>query len=187
MKKQTQKTNQVQKSAKKHNKLHLDLGNPVTVMANQIASLFEKLKDVSVAFDYGAKKIRLYVTDVQKADALNLIMKHHHDIGNLYLNVEIVEATANDTTVLTPPSWKIKIPIKGKHEAFGKAFGPWVKSTILTTPDKQKWYFCEFAPAVLSWQADDIRNPKGFQSCTVEDIVKLACDTDGIQISTLPR
>lgn len=160
----------------------LNLGNPVTVLANKVIALTNFMTDVAAAYDYDAKKVRLYCSDVEKADALNLIVNHHFDIGNLALDVEVVEATAQEATPLDVPLWTITQ--KAKHDAFGIVFDGFVKQTVIVVQGRQKWYFSEFAPIVASWQADDLQNPNGFQSATLADVVKEVFDTTGIQIST---
>lgn len=59
---------------------------------------------------------------------------------------------------------------------------PW-RFEAMSQQDKTKWYFCEFAPLTLSWQADDLQNPSGFQCALLADMVKVVFDIKGIQVS----
>ena len=100
----TKKTKQVTKTAAKK----LDLANPVTLAANRISTLLDKIPGISTAFEYESKTLTVYVSDFDKGIPVKMLLRRKHDVGGgLVLNVKAYDVSGAEPEELTPPTWTI--------------------------------------------------------------------------------
>lgn len=71
----------------------LNLQSPWITYVNEVRALFAKDPEVSVEYEDGdAKRLSLFVTSQEKADALTQIMPQKVEFGNVILEIEVVPA-----------------------------------------------------------------------------------------------
>lgn len=183
----TKKTKQVKKIAAKK----LDLANPVTLAANRIRTLLDKIPGISTAFDYESKTLTVYVADFDKGIPVKMLLKRKHDVGGgLVLNVKAYDVSGVEPEELTPPTWTItdegmfnnaKTILRGfKYAGFKPEF-----SEIKMPKSKDVFRFIELAPLAMFYDADTLQNPYGVAAEFPADLFKFAFDCDRFMVSTI--
>ena len=72
--------------------MDMKLSPPWVKYYNEINSLFGEDPDVTVAFDEDNYKIRLFVDDTDKAAALDRLLLHEKQFGNVTVTVDVIPA-----------------------------------------------------------------------------------------------
>ena len=165
----------------------LALGNPVTVLADELMTMLNMLKGVITAFDYNTATLGVFVSDPKRSDALRYFLVREHQIGNLKLKVRIWDATVPDTPEeLGPQSWTVNDDAQLRHVKAifeGSALEPEI--TTLMDQTGTRWDFLEFPPLPVQFQADTLQNPRGVQTELAENVVRKAFLFDKYKISSM--
>lgn len=165
----------------------LKLGNPVTVLANELMSMLNMLDGVVTSFDYETATLGVFVSKRERSDAIRYFLVREHELGNIKLKVRIWDVTLPDTPEeLGPQSWTVTDEAELKHAKTifeGSGLEPEVTSLIDQTGTR--WDFLEFPPIPVQFQADTLLNPKGIQTELLENIVRKAFKFDKYKISSL--
>ena len=165
---------------------NLDLGNPVTVLANELMSMLNVLDGVVTSFDYETATLGVFVSKRERSDAIRYFLVREHELGNLKLKVRIWDVTLPETPEeLGPQSWTVTDEAELRHAKTifeGSGLEPEVTSLIDQTGTR--WDFLEFPPIPVQFQADTLLNPKGIQTELLENIVRKAFKFDKYKISS---
>lgn len=145
------------------------LANPITSLANKLATLFEGNPDYMTCFSYDENKLRVGCKVEGMAENLASICRTHFDIGNLYLDVEFCDIIGmkgrgkKQKPVFSTPvevSEKITDPKK-----FAKMWKKCFETTnsygnIKTAVDifGIRWWYIMGSPVVLQYDNDDELN-----------------------------
>ena len=81
----------------------LKILSPWYTLYNEVKAMFAQDRDIRVIFDdeTEVKRIKLYVADNNKAAALDKLMKHEYNFGNVVVYVDIIPAnTAAAETII---------------------------------------------------------------------------------------
>ena len=165
----------------------LALGNPVTVLADELMAMLNMLKGVVTSFDYDAATLGVFVSDPKRSEALRYFLVREHKLGNLKLKVRIWDVTVPDTPEeLGPQTWTITDEAQLKHvKTIFKDSGLEPEITSLVDQYDTRWDFLEFPPIPVYFQADSLQNPNGFQTELMENVVRKAFKFDKYKISSM--
>lgn len=165
----------------------LALGNPVTVLADELMSVLNMLKGVVTSFDYDAATLGVFVSDPKRSEALRYFLVREHKLGNLKLKVRIWDVTVPDTPEeLGPQTWTITDAAQLEHvKAIFKDSGLEPEITSLVDQIGTRWDFLEFPPIPVHFQADTLQNPSGVQTELLENVVRKAFMFDKYKISSM--
>lgn len=165
----------------------LALGNPVTVLADELMSMLNMLKGVVTSFDYDAATLGVFVSDLERSSALRYFLVREHKLGNLKLKVRIWDVSVPDVPEeLGPQSWTVtdEAELKFAKTIFeGSGLEPEVTSLMDQTGTR--WDFLEFPPLPVQFQADTLQNPRGVQTELAENVVRKAFLFDKYKISSM--
>lgn len=165
----------------------LDLGNPVTVLANELMGMLNMLDGVVTAFDYETATLGVFVSKGDRADAIRYFLVREHVLGNLKLKVRIWDVSVpEEPEELGPQSWTVTDEAELRHAKTifaGSGLEPEV--TSLMDQAGTRLDFFEFPPIPISFQADTLQNPRGMQTELLENIVRKAFKFDKYKISSM--
>lgn len=165
----------------------LALGNPITVLAEELMTMLNMLNGVVTSFDYDTATLGVFVSVPKSSDALRYFLVREHKLGNLKLKVRIWDVTLPETPEeLGPQSWTVTDEAELRHAKTifeGSGLEPEVTSLIDQTGTR--WDFFEFPPIPISFQADTLQNPRGMQTELLENIVRKAFKFDKYKISSM--
>ena len=164
----------------------LELGNPITVLANELMAMLNMLDGVVTAFDYETATLGVFVSKRERSDAIRYFLVREHELGNLKLKVRIWDVTLPEPPEeLGPQSWTVTDEAELRHAKNifeGSGLEPEVTSLIDQTGTR--WDFLEFIPLAVQFQADTLQNPNGFQTELLENVVRKAFKFDKYKISS---
>jgi len=172
----------------------LDLANPVTLAANRIKAMIDRIPGLSAAYDYEEKTLTVYVSDFDKGIPVKMLLRRKHDVGgSLVLNVKAYDVSGIEPEELTPPTWTItdegmfndaKTILRGfSYAGFEPEF-----TEIKMPKSKDVFRFIELAPLAMFYDADTLQNPYGVSAEFPADLFKFAFDCDRFMVSTIaPR
>ena len=163
------------------------LGNPITVLAEELMAMLNMLNGVVTSFDYDTATLGVFVSVPKSSDALRYFLVREHKLGNLKLKVRIWDVTVPDTPEeLGPQSWTITDAAQLEHvKAIFKDSGLEPEITSLVDQVGTRWDFLEFPPIPVQFQADTLQNPRGMQSELLENVVRKAFKFDKYKISSV--
>lgn len=142
----------------KNNMNKLDLSAPWNIFYREVSCLFGQDPDVTINYDEDNYILKLYVNNLDKAEALARIMPIEKTYGNVTLKIEVVPPNLNDLK---------------RSEYFEKAFkGNPVLSRVVHgyLPGGGELNFMLFEAEVAQYYADNLRDPDGFISTLYETI-----------------
>lgn len=165
----------------------LALGNPITVLAEELMTMLNMLNGVVTSFDYDTATLGVFVSVPKSSDALRYFLVREHKLGNLKLKVRIWDVTVPDTPEeLGPQPWTITDAAQLEHvKAIFKDSGLEPEITSLVDQIGTRWDFLEFPPIPVQFQADTLQNPRGMQSELLENVVRKAFKFDKYKISSM--
>ena len=170
---------QKMKTSKKSKK-SAKLANPVTSLANKIATAFAGDSSITAKFYFNKSTLRVICEKSETAIALAAISKSHFDLGNLYLDAKGRKKQVKDVPKLTQP----KAFAKAFEAAFGKC-KTYSEVIDITDPFGSTWYYLLGSTFVCQYDNDDTRSPWGITSCLPEDVfVEMLDVPNGVKIST---
>lgn len=165
----------------------LDLGNPVTVLANELMSMLNMLDGVVTSFDYETATLGVFVSNEDRSSAIRYFLVREHELGNLKLKVRIWDVSVpEEPEELGPQSWTVTDEAELRHAKTifaGSELEPEV--TSLMDQAGTRWDFFEFPPIPISFQADTLQNPRGMQTELLENVVRKAFKFDKYKISSM--
>ena len=166
---------------------HFELGNPITVLANELMGMLNMLDGVVTSFDYESATLGVFVSKRERSDALRYFLVREHKLGNLKLKVRIWDVTLPETpVVLGPQSWTVTVEAELKHaKAIFDGSGLEPEVTSLVDQAGTIWNFLEFPPAPVQFQADTLQNPRGIQTELLENVVRKAFKFDKYKITSM--
>ena len=181
------KGNNNMKSSKKHKK-STKLANPVTSLANKIATVFEGDESITTKFYFNKSTLRVICEKPRVAAELAAICKDHFDLGNLHLDIQFL--------YIDHLGKKVQIECGAKHtnpEDFAAAFTTAFKDrysyggvSTAVDPFQSTWYYLQGSAWVCQYDNDDTRNPWGVTSCLPEDVfAELLAIPNGVKVSTI--
>ena len=68
----------------------IGLSSPWVLTYKKIRAMFAEDKQVTVLYNDEEKKIQLFVDSDEKASALDILLRHEYDFGNVKLTVEVI-------------------------------------------------------------------------------------------------
>lgn len=165
----------------------LDLGNPVTVLANELMSMLNMLDGVVTSFDYKTATLGVFVSNGDRSSAIRYFLVREHELGNLKLKVRIWDVSVpEEPEELGPQSWTITEAAQLEHvkTIFDGSF---LKPTVTSLMDQAgtRWDFLEFPSLPVHFQADTLQNPRGMQTELLENVVRKAFKFDKYKISSM--
>ncbi len=156
----------------------VSLANPATLLANRIDAFFKADPDVTTHFAYmgdGISNPTIYITvsDPEKADYINRLIIREHELGGITLSVKVVQACAGDVEVLAEPSSGDSTPPVEMLRKATKGNKNVVNIFSIFVPLFQVTYnFCETAPTICFYQADNISNAHGYEAVLPVELIK---------------
>lgn len=141
-----------------------DLSAPWTVWFRKLEALFAEDPEVDVSLDAEGREVTVRVGNAVKADALAQLLPDEVTFGGVTLDVVVLPANEDATDAQL---WRW---------AFdgNPALADVVEAQL---PDGSPVTFALFAPVCAQWFADDLTNPYGIQTRTLEDVARdvLSC------------
>lgn len=169
----------------------VELANPITGHAYKLMSLFRGARGVETKFNFKKHTVFIYVENDEQAVALNDIIKHVIELGNLQLDIKVYCGKMGEKAkALKPTGLKGKMTSEEMCKKFAKAFfGNKFVAKIMSAvaPDGNVWWFVLGKKDVCQFQNDDIQNPWLVTSCLPEEILKQFFTHTGVQISTVVK
>ena len=163
------------------------LGNPITVLAEELMTMLNMLNGVVTSFDYDTATLGVFVSVPKSSDALRYFLVREHKLGNLKLKVRIWDVSVpEEPEELGPQSWTVTDEAELRHAKTifaGSELEPEV--TSLMDQVGTRWDFLEFPPIPVQFQADTLQNPRGMQSELLENVVRKAFKFDKYKISSM--
>lgn len=68
----------------------VNLSSPWVTFIHEIQMLFGQDPDISIVVDNGDSEVKLYVDNLQKADALTKLLPDHKDFGGVTLKITVI-------------------------------------------------------------------------------------------------
>lgn len=173
---------------KKTRKKSAKLANPVTSLANKLASIFDGDSTITTKFFFSKSTLRIICEKSEVAIALAYICKSHFDLGNLFLDVQFfyIDSKGRKKQVKD-------VPAALDPAAFTKAFkvafsGCATYGGVIEMEDifGTTWHYLLGSKTVCQYDNDDTRNPWGVTSCLPEEIFTEFLEIpNGVKISTM--
>ncbi len=144
---------------------------PWVAHARKIKAMFKYDDDVNVVYDEDEIVVRLLVRGQAKADALDKLLVHEVEFGNVKLTVSVVPANEDAT------------PVDVCRDAF---YGNEAVSEIYTADEgfADGMAFVVFEPDVSQFFNDNLASPFGVESYLYEDIARDIFALGGAVFST---
>lgn len=169
----------------------LKLANPITLTANRLSALLNRIDGLTTAFDYDKKTLTVYVHDIDKLIPVQLLLKRKHDVGGgLFLKVDAYDIAGAKPEELGTASWTItdeamfenlKALLKGfSYFGFIPEF-----SEVKMPKSKDVFRFVELPPVALCYDSDTLTNPHGVSADLVADIFLDTFTCEQFRVSTL--
>lgn len=136
----------------------LNLSSPWMIFYHELETLFSGDEQIKMEFDNNDVVTSIYVDDAEKADALEKILPHNVDFGNVTMGIEVIPANGEKTKAID----LFKKAFKGN-----KAVG--MVDTV-KTPHGSDVNFVAFKPDVCQYFADNLCSIWGLETCLYEDI-----------------
>lgn len=169
----------------------LKLSNPVTMAANRLKQLLNRIDGLTTAFDYDKKTLTVYVHDTDKVLPIQMLLKRKHEVGGgLVLNVKAYDVSYVEPEEICTASWTItdeamfeylKTLLKGfTYFGFVPEF-----SEVKMPKSKDVFRYVELPPVALCYGSDTLQNPHGVSAELVADIFLDAFTCTQFRVSTL--
>ena len=138
----------------------VNLSSPWVTFIHEIQMLFGQDPDISIVADIEEPEIKLYVDNIQKADALNKLLPDHKDFGNVTLKISVVPS--NIATDDSPVA------------IIRKAFDGNPVLSFATTVDAKigSFSYAVFKNEVVQFFNDQLDDLHGNKSMLYQDIAK---------------
>jgi hypothetical protein len=135
----------------------VDLASPWMIHARKVKAMFEMDDEVRVEYD-DEPRVRLYVSNPSKANAIESIIKHEVPFGNVILKVDVIPPNEGMTT----------------EQNFRAAFesNPVFAGTITEDIPGGQAVFAVFEPVTVQYKNDDISSAFGVETTTYEQLAK---------------
>ena len=169
----------------------VNLVNPITGHANELAAFLSKDADIHTKFEFKRRVLRIYVDNAAKAEALACVLKKRIELGNLYLDIAVYPGNG-DGKYGKKLNCEICAEDKGDPKVLYTIWKLAFRGNknfvrILQAKDQADvvWTFALFNRVAVQWLNDDIQNPELTTSALPETVVKtFAAEHLGVQIST---
>lgn len=146
--------------------------SPWAVYAHELEAFFAKDDDVLVSYDNDKVKVKLYVRDKKKADALTMLLPTYKNFGNVTLAITVIPANS-----LTSVADLLQDALEG-NEAFSRIIE--VKD-VMSNPIN----YVLFEKEVVQYPTDDLGDANGLRSTLYQDMAKeIFGDLEGIFFCT---
>lgn len=149
----------------------LNQSPPWVAHARKIKAIFDYDDDVDVVYDNDDLVVRLLVRGQAKADAIDKLINHEVEFGNVTLTVSVVPANGEET------------PASICRDAF---YGNEAVNEIYTSTEGfgHDMAFVVFEPIVSQFFNDNLASPFGVESYLFEDMARDVFALDGAVYST---
>lgn len=135
----------------------LKLQSPWVSYARKINALFEKDPEVAVDWNDATMELKLYVDSQEKAEALDKLLKHEIEFGNVKMTVTVIPANIVDRTMMNLFETAFKgnpaVSYTKSIDAMGFSSG-----------------YIVFKPEVVQYFNDDLTDINGLASTLYEDL-----------------
>lgn len=158
----------------------MKLANPITSLANRIATVFDGDSNYMTCFSFDENKLRIGCKVEGIPEKLASICKTHFDIGKLYLDVEFCYILGyrgrrnRKTPILSSGVTSKKLTDTKK---FAKTWKDCFENTnsygnikSVTDVFGQRWWYIMSSPVVLQYDNDDVLNYWGLTSTLPETV-----------------
>lgn len=150
----------------------LELVSPWVNFYKEIEALFGRDPEIRVEIDDADKKVTLYVSNGDKAEALSRLLPDTKTFGNIEVRIEVINE--ND-----PDNWDL---LENYEMAFkGNPAFESVKESV--TPFGTFRYVL-FSKQVVQYPNDDIGDAHQIRSTLFQEIAKDVFETDGVHYRT---
>lgn len=154
---------------------NLKLATPWSSYYREIKALFQEDPDVSnIEYDNDNLIIKIYVDDLDKAEALTKVLPNRKTFGNVELKILVIPGN--------------NIEEESRVNIIKKAFdkNPVVEDIVsITNPMAPNFSYVVFRPEVIQYYNDDLSDVNGKRSCLFEDIAKeVIGQEDGVYFCT---
>ena len=136
----------------------LNLSSPWMIFFKEIEALFGDDPDITVAFDENIHAVKLYVNDMEKADALCQLLPQERTFGNVTVKVDVIPANTLQEDRLS----LFQKAFKG-NPAF--AYAKTVEGTFGLMAN-----FVVFRKKVVQFFTDNLKDIAGNRSTLYQDI-----------------
>lgn len=143
----------------------------------KINALFKDDVRATVVYDRDNLKIKIYVTDQKKAEALDQLLVHNVVFGSQELTVDVIPANSDDDTSLKPytrvhrPRYSVYYPTLIWDDAlYGNPLYSYSRkfTGIYTNP----LTYVVFTPTVVQYYTDSLNDINGFSTTLAQEIAK---------------
>ena len=147
--------------------------SPWVVFANEVKKLFDRDNEVHVDYSDDDLLLKVYVDNQDKYEALSRLLPAEKEFGNVTLSISVVPSNRDYDKA-------------SDVELFKKAFdGNPAVDNIVTYPSPfGDVSYVEFNRRVVSVDADDMSDPRGYKSTLYQDIAKEIFSADHIFFCT---
>lgn len=139
----------------------VNLSSPWQTYVNELTAMFEKDDEVQIIFDESDYEVKIYVSkNYKKAEALDKILKHEQDFGNVKLKIDVVPPNEEDDDDIL--------------KVFERAFegNCAMQYTLPVESPIGVFRFVAFENKVVQFYNDQLDDPHGFRSTLFQEIAK---------------
>ena len=136
------------------------LAAPWTIFYRQVQVLFKKDPEIKVWYDERETKIKLYIDNADKAEALTKLLPEEKQFGNVNLKIEVVSGTSRYEDTVS----YIEEAFRG-NEAVSEI-------KVVETIFGQTFVYVVFKKEVVQFFNDDLTDLHGICSTLYQDIAK---------------
>lgn len=141
---------------------NLNLSSPWVIFYRKVNELFKDDPEVALVFNDEDVILKIYVDNVEKADAISKLLPSEKSFGNVTLKIEVIPANLNKE--------------ESYADLFSKAFkGNPAFSDIISTEGHEGSFqatYILFAKKVVQFYSDNLTDPNGQTSTLYQDLAK---------------
>ena len=153
----------------------LQLAPAWDIYYQKINALFKDDSRATVIYDRDNLKIKIYVTDQKKAEALDQLLVHNVIFGNQELTVDVIPANGNDDESSKPYTHRSRYsfyypPLIWDDAFYGNPLYSYSRKFvgIYTNP----LTYVVFTPTVVQYYTDSLNDINGFSTTLAQEIAK---------------
>lgn len=164
----------------------LKMLSPWMVFYREVDAMFKKDPEVQVVYDEDAQVIKLFVENIDKADALVQILPEEKEFGNVTVQIAVIPAN----NLLRSSSIDIPgFPCLTSEGLFKRAFwrneAVWSVETTKDIPGFPCLTYVVFSKEVVQYFTDNLGDYHGITSTLYQNIAKdIFINTEGVYFCT---
>ena len=137
----------------------LNLSSPWVTYLNELKAMFGEDQDIAIRYNEEEKEVLIYVANGSKAEALDKILIHEKEFGNVTLKINVIPPNNNEADILT---------------VFNDAFlgNPAMEYTVPIESPLGTHRFVVFKNKVVQFYNDQLDDLHGNKSTLYQEIAK---------------